>query len=60
MQILFILQKAKNIIEKCMSILNHEFDNCTYLTGISGIYVTAAEIYNDMGDLDNVKKMIEK
>jgi hypothetical protein len=32
----------------------------TYLTGKSGIYVTATEIYKDMGDLDNARKMIEK
>lgn len=58
--ILFIFQKAKQIIEKCLSILDNNSDSVTYLTGKSGIYVTATEIYRDIGDLNNAKKMIEK
>lgn len=54
------LQKAKQIIEKCVSVLDKNSSSVTYLTGISGIYVTATEIYKDIGDLENAKKMIEK
>ncbi|XP_026817792.1 lanC-like protein 2 [Rhopalosiphum maidis] len=52
--------EAKLIIEKCISILDGNSDSVTYLTGKSGIYVTAAEIYRDLGDMENAKKMIQK
>lgn len=48
------------IIEKCLSILDENSDSVTYLTGKSGIFVTATEIYRDLGDIKNAKKMIEK
>jgi len=48
------------IIEKCLSILDGNSDSVTYLTGKSGIYVTATEIYRDLGDMENAKKMIQK
>uniref|UniRef100_A0A2S2QV03 LanC-like protein 2 n=1 Tax=Sipha flava TaxID=143950 RepID=A0A2S2QV03_9HEMI len=53
-------EKAKQIIEKCIAVLDDKSNSVTYLTGKSGIYVTATEIYKDMGDLDNARKMIEK
>ncbi|XP_060855743.1 lanC-like protein 2 isoform X2 [Metopolophium dirhodum] len=52
--------EAKLIIEKCISILDENSDSVTYLTGKSGIFVTATEIYRDLGDIKNAKKMIEK
>lgn len=52
--------EAKLIIEKCMSILHENSDSVTYLTGKSGIFVTATEIYQDLGDIENAKKMIKK
>lgn len=54
------LQKAKQIIEKCLSVLDNNSECVTYLNGKSGIYVTATEIYREIGDLNNAKKMIEK
>jgi len=48
------------IIEKCLSILNENSDSVTYLTGKSGIFVTAIEIYRDLGDIKNAIKMIQK
>jgi len=48
------------IIEKCISILDKNSDSVSYLTGKSGIFVTAAEIYRDLGDIENAKKMIKK
>ncbi|KAF0761778.1 lanC-like protein 2, partial [Aphis craccivora] len=52
--------EAKLIIEKCISILDKNSDSVSYLTGKSGIFVTAAEIYRDLGDIENAKKMIKK
>jgi len=43
-----------------LSILDENSDSVTYLTGKSGIFVTATEIYRDLGDFKNAKKMIEK
>jgi len=43
-----------------LSILDENSDSVTYLTGKSGIFVTATEIYRDLGDIKNAKKMIEK
>jgi len=54
------LQKAKQIIEKCLTILDNNSNCVTYLTGKSGIYVTATEIYKDIGDIESAKKMIIK
>ncbi|XP_025196704.1 lanC-like protein 2 [Melanaphis sacchari] len=52
--------EAKLIIEKCISILDGNSDSVTYLTGKSGIFVTATEIYRDLGDIENANKMIQK
>lgn len=43
-----------------MSRIDPNSTSVTYLTGKSGIYVTATEIFRDIGDLENAKKMIEK
>lgn len=48
------------IIEKCLSILDENSDSITFLTGKSGIFVTATEIYRDLGDIENAKKMIKR
>jgi len=43
------------IIKKCITVLDKNSDSVSYLTGKSGIFITAADIYRDLGDIENAK-----
>ncbi|XP_050422284.1 glutathione S-transferase LANCL1-like [Adelges cooleyi] len=53
-------EKAKLIIEKCLLKLHTTSNRVSYLTGESGVYVTAATIYKTHMDFVNVNNMIKK
>ncbi|XP_050529848.1 lanC-like protein 2 [Daktulosphaira vitifoliae] len=53
-------EQSKQIIEKCLKILDSTSKRITYLTGKSGVYVTAASIYLESNDHANMKLMIDE